>query len=270
MSKYTITIQEYCQRVYLGQVLELNPDADPITVVEGMYYPDYYRIVRDYLFPSNFDFYTDDAAAKETFIRDFTDYFMYYEIGQDSVPRFRHQLRAFLNTEMDYYKQLYDSQLNGLDDILKTVDVTREIFGKILERTGSVSSHDSTKYGHKEDRNGSSSQNGSITKGTTDQTNIVPLGSNSMRPLSQQAQGGADRTQDNVESSDSIEHSGTDTHEKTDTYNTTDRQDLTELRHGREGVNVGDAVEKFRKLIVDINSDILHAMKKAGLFMLVW
>lgn len=270
MSKYTMTIQEYCERVYLGQILEINPDADPVQVVEGVDYPDYYRIVRDYIFPSNFEFYTDDPAARDKFIADFTDYFMYYEIGQDSIPKFRHTLRAFLNTEMSYYTQLYNSQLKGLDDVLKTVDVWRNISGKLLERTGSIGRHESTQYGRTEKRSGSSSQSGSVQHGATDQTNIVPLGSNSMTPLSQQAQGGTDRTNDSAQSSDNMQLGGTDIRENSDIYNTTDRQDLTEHRAGREGVNVADAVEKFRKLIIDINSDILHAMKKFGLFMLVW
>lgn len=259
MSKYTMTLQEYCQGVYVG----LHPDLSPVQAISQMEESDYYEIVSSYVFPSSWDLYTADADAKAVFVRDFTDRFMYFEIGQSSFEQFRHVLKTWLRTEMSYYTQLYNSQLASLDDVLNTVDVWRNIYGTTSGKTGTVGRAGSVTYGHVETRDLA----GGVTHGETQANNIVPLGATATeREISKQIAGGTDSTTD----TGTVTESGTDTNGYTDTYDTLDRQDLTEHRAGKENINVGTAVEKFRELIVDINSMMLNAMKRYGLFMVVW
>ena len=69
---------------------------------------------------------------------------------------------------------------------------------------------------------------------------------------------------------DSVEASGTDTTGYTDTYtNLKDETDITETHTGHDGHDIALAVEKYRALIVDMNTTIFNAMKAYGLFMLV-
>ena len=68
MAKYTTTIQEYCQSVHLAQQLQLNPDADPWNVVATMDDSDFYRIVRDYIFPVDWPFYNESTLDRKEFI----------------------------------------------------------------------------------------------------------------------------------------------------------------------------------------------------------
>lgn len=270
MSKYTITIQEYCQRLFLGIALEQNPEADPIAVIESMTDEDYYNLVNDYIFPARYDFYTDNPNVRRRFVEDFTDYFLYFEIGQDSIPHFRHTLKKYLNTEMSYYRELYKSIVANIDEVKNNVDIIRTISGVLSNKTGTIERDGSTTYGKKEVRNASGAENSTVTYGKKDETKIIPLGESAPRPLSEQDQGGQDQNGSTHNNSDSLQHSGTDTQNTVDTLNTLDQQDLTETRKGREGVDMAAAVEKFRKLIVDINSEIFKNMKKYGLFMLVW
>lgn len=271
MSKYTITIQEYCQGVFLAQGLENDPTAKPAAIMAGMGESDYYEIVRDYIFPSSWTFYTDDSSAKYEFIKDFTDYFMYREIGQSSVEQFRHTLKTWLRREMGLYTQLYNSQLSDISEVLNTTDIWRTLSGEISNKTGTVERSGSTTYGKVETRNLTTTYDGSFTPGRTDTNNIVPLGSSTGNSkLSQAVAGGEDVTDDETNDSGTVSYSGTDSNGYTDTYGTVDSQDITEHRAGKENVNVADAVEKFRKLIIDLNSQMLDAMAAYGLFMLVW
>lgn len=270
MSKYTITIEEYCQRVFLGLTLERNPDADPIDTIENMTDDDYYNIVESYIFPSHYDFYSDNPAVKRRFIEDFTNFFLYFEIGQDSIPHFRRTLKKWLNTEMEYFRQLYNSRVANIDEVKNNVDIVRTIAGTLSGKSGTVTRDGSTTYGRKETRNGSGSESSTVNYGKKDYTNIIPLGESTPRPLSEQDQGGADGNTGSHNSSDTLQNSGADSHTDVETYDTLDHQDLTETRKGREGVDLAEAVEKFRRLIIDINSEIFKNMKKYGLFMLVW
>lgn len=271
MAKYTTTIQEYCQSVYLGFQLELNPNLNPVQVVANMDEDDYYNIVENYIFPSEWPFYNDIANDKEQFIKDFTDFFMYYEIGQSTMDQFRHVLKTWLRLDMSKYAQLYGSQLSGIGDVLNNTDVWRRIAGTTSGKTGTVRRAGSVTYGKTETRDNWNVSDGSVTNGRTDTNSIVPLGSTAaFNDLSKQTAGGTDRTAETIHNAGTVGLSGTDGDDHTDTYNTTDSQDLTEHRAGRENINVADAVEKYRALILDMNSLIFEDMKKYGLFMLVW
>lgn len=269
MSKYTMTIQEYCQGLYLNYVLDADPEADPVEAVVGMTEDDYY-LTGLTLFPDNYPFYNDKIGDKMEFMRDFIDYFMYNEIGQDSVEKFKHTLKKFLRAEMGRYRQLYNSQIGDLAAIINTTDIERHISGDVLKKTGTIDRDGKVNYHSGTSSNESSSDSSSLQNGRTDTNAIRPLGSSAFSDLSRQTAGGTDVTTGSGSRNSSVNKTGFDENNNKETYNTTDTQDLTETRKGHEGVNIGDAVEKYRKLILDINSMIFEDMKKFGLFMLVW
>ena len=255
MAKYTQTLQEYCQSVYLGQQLEINPAGDWYQIVAGMQESDYYRIVRDYVLPNPLPFYNESTLDKEEFIRDFTDRFLYFEIGQDSFPKFRQTLKAWLRQSMPYYGQLYGSQLSGLNELIDNVNLVITRKGELSKKNGTLGRSGSTTYGRID-----------TTKSTiTNKSSIVPLGSSDTeREISQQVTA-------TPTAGDSVTASGTDTTGYTDTYtNLKDETDITETHTGHDGHDIAQAVEKYRALIVDMNTTIFDAMKAYGLVMLVW
>ena len=64
-----------------------------------------------------------DESYRETFERNFIDYFYFREIGFETIARFKHHLKTELNILMPYYNKLYTSQ--GLEQrILDNYDVT--------------------------------------------------------------------------------------------------------------------------------------------------
>lgn len=252
MAKYTTTIQEYCQSVHLAQQLEINPDADPWNVITTMDDSDFYRIVRDYIFPIDWPFYNDSTSDKQEFIEEWTDTFLYYEIGQDSMGKFRHVLKAWLRTNMPYYSKIASSELASVSDVINNIDVWVTKTGELSKKSGSMSRAGSTTYGRTD----------TFTPGKTNKNSIVALGTDATeRELNKSEEGGSEK---NVAS-------GTDTNGYTDTFNNlTDTQDVTEHRVGKDGSDVAKAVEQYRALIVDLNTMIFKQMKAEGLFMLVW
>lgn len=267
MAKYTITIQEYCQSVFFGKALATNPVADPVATVQSMTEQDYYEIVKENLFPSTWPFYTDEEGAQDIFIRDFTDYFFYMEVGFDSIGKFKQHLKSWLRLEMGYYEKLYGSDLEDLAAIFNTSDIVKTIKGTLNQKNGTVKREGSVTYGKKDSKDYWTDDNQDVTNGRTDTNSIVALGTTSTeRELSKQAAGGIDNTHKLTHDAGSVESSGKDENEYTDTYNTVDAQDLTETRKGHDNVDVGAIVEKYRELILDMNSLILEAMRPA-LFM---
>lgn len=252
MAKYTQTIKEYCESVYLAQQLSINPDAKPWNVITTMDDSDYYRIVSDYIFPTDWPFYNTTAADKTEFVEEWTDKFLYHEIGQDSMGRFRHVLKAWLRTNMVYFERLYSSDIASVADVINNIDVWTTRTGELSKKTGSLSRSGSTTYGRTD----------TFTPGRVNKNSIVALGATATeRELSQTAESGQET---NVAS-------GTDTNGYTDTYNNlADSQNVTEHRAGKDGSDVAAAVERFRALILDLNSQIFDKMQADGLFMLVW
>lgn len=100
-----------------------------------------YNIVKDKnfnLFDFDYDFYSDDIKIKHKFEQQFIDNYMFYEIGFETVFRFKHALKTKLNNIMTIYKQLYESQLRCQDiDFMLNKDL-REEFERSIE--GNVSS----------------------------------------------------------------------------------------------------------------------------------
>ena len=94
---------------------------------------DLYTLLKDEkfkLFDFNYNFY--DESHKQEFEEKFINYFMFHEIGFETVMRFKHYLKEKLNRIAPYYKQLYQTELRCLEgdidfmlnkDLRETIDV---------------------------------------------------------------------------------------------------------------------------------------------------
>ena len=71
----------------------------------------------------DFNYPIFDESYRETFERNFIDYFYFREIGFETIARFKHHLKTELNLIMPYFNKIYNSQ--GLEQrILDNYDVT--------------------------------------------------------------------------------------------------------------------------------------------------
>jgi len=245
MSKYTMTIQEYCLGRYVAEQLGLDPDY-PTAAAPFEITPEYcYDIVEAEIFPASVPFYTDDTALLREFIEQWTDTFYFDEIGQDSLGKFTWTLRAWLRTNMDKYRQLYTSDVASVADLMEQNDYVRDLTDT-LARTG-TETH-ALLHGHVL----------TDTPTTTVTNKIVPLGSSTETELNQTLDGGM------------VTHGNTGTDTTTITPNTTDTRTVHETITGYQGVDKARVYEAYRGLIQDLNSDIFAQMRQDGLFMLVW
>ena len=95
------------------------------------------------LFDFDYMFYCDDEEIRQNFENKFQDTYMFHEIGQETVVRFKHYLRTKLNNIMPYYRQLYETELRCQDiDFMLNKDLT-ETFEK-LNTTDRTSQNEST------------------------------------------------------------------------------------------------------------------------------
>ena len=77
---------------------------------------DIYTLLKDEkfkLFDFNYNFY--DEQHKQEFEEKFINYYMFNEIGFESVKRFKHYLKEKLNRIAPYYEQLYKTELRCLE-----------------------------------------------------------------------------------------------------------------------------------------------------------
>ena len=88
------------------------------------------------VFDFDYDFY--DSEFKCDFEKKFIDHYYFYEIGFETIARFKHHLRSHLNKKMPYYTQLYKSEMKAQDiDFLLNKDL-KETFVRELEASGNI------------------------------------------------------------------------------------------------------------------------------------
>lgn len=245
MSKYTMTIEEYCLGRFIAKKLALDPDYDPRLAPVEMTPDDAYTTVEDEIFPAVIPFYTDDETLLQEFLEQWTDTFYFDEIGQETIGKFVWTLRAWLRTNMDVYAQLYASEVGSVAELMSQNDYTRHMTD-VLKKSG-TETH-ALQHGHVLTENP-----GGVTKNS-----IIPLGGTAETELNQTAESGTNTSTD----------SGTDT--TTITPDTTDDRTVHETITGYQGQDKARVIQAYRDLIQDINSDIFAAMRKDGLFMEVW
>lgn len=257
MSKYTMTFEEYCQARHYAQLLDQYIEDDNVPedtaavwmqavtdIEEDMTIA--YEIISDEVFPdiTTVPFYTSDVLEAAAFLMAFVDKFYFDEIGQETMARFKVTLRAFFREKMPYYKTLFDSKIADLTALAS--NYRREMTDDL---TKSGTETDSLLHGHQV----------SFTPTSTQTNKIIPLGGSTETELNQSVAGGTDTTTNS--GSDTTTHSFT---------NRVDGRKIIEEITGARGLDRAELVEKYRALILDIDSMIFADMRSYGLFMQVW
>lgn len=128
------------------------------------------------LFDFEYDFYTDDLMIKSNFEKKFIDYYMFHEIGFETVGRFKHSLKAKLNTIMPYYKQLYESELRTKEiDFMLNKDYT-ETYTKNINDKNTIIGNNQNIY---EDNSKSSDINDGVSNVSLSNGSLTNVGANS-------------------------------------------------------------------------------------------
>lgn len=251
MSKYTMTIQEYIQGVALSDAGRVNvpPYMFPV-IIEEMSEEDIHEIGRT-LFPSNFPIYNE--SERTNFMDAFIDHFYFYEIGQETIARFKWVLKDFLNTRMPYYTQLYQSQLTSLEEAMKNYDLEKEETNEGTAETNTTGKTTGTN---------ASSTTITADENATTKNLQFPLNSATIQEIS--------RAENNRNTSDE-----TSTNEDTEVNSegssgTTTNNHITGRTHGMLGVNRVERTRAFRDLIISINEMIFRDAKANHLFMEIW
>lgn len=107
------------------------------------------QIVRDKnfnVFDFDYDFYTDDLTIKNNFEQKFLDYYMFNEIGFETIGRFKHNLKAKLNTIMPLYKQYYISEMRTKEiDFMLNKDY-KETYTRNIDDNSSMTGNNQNIY----------------------------------------------------------------------------------------------------------------------------
>lgn len=248
MSKYTMTLEDYVLSRQFAKMLEddidtewtdvlFAVDADPSIA---------YDIIAGEVLPNLPAFlYSDDQDIIEEFIAGFVDKFYFCEIGQETMGRFKWALRAYFRNSRDKWSQLYSAQIRSFSELLNMNDY-RRITHDALKKTGK----DTTDFTH--------GHTLTITPTRTQKNKIIPLGGSAETELNESAEGGNETHADTGKDTTELTHDTTD-----------DRWNVEEMT-GYASLDKAALMEKFRALILDINSMIYEDIKKNHLFLEVW
>ena len=208
--------------------------------------------------------------TREELNKKILDYYKYREIGFETVGRFLDELEISLNEIMPYYNQLFFSADQDYN-IIYNVDYKRTIDRDLSGNTTSTSTGETT-----------SNSNDSNTTSTT--TNLYNKNVESDTPQSQL--GITNKQIDSVDyankvtwNKDTTEQSGTSTGTATTTADSTasgsgtnkEIESTLETTKGNFGVvSAQDLIEKYRKLIINIEQMIINDPRITELFMLIY
>lgn len=208
--------------------------------------------------------------TREELNKKILNYYKYQEIGFETVGRFLDELEISLNEIMPYYNQLFFSADQDYN-IIYNVDYKRTIDRNLQGDTTSTSTGETT-------------SNSSDSTSTSTTTNLYNKNVESDTPQSQL--GITNKQIDSVDyankvtwNKDTTEQSGTSTGTATTTADSTasgsgtnkEIESTLETTKGNFGVvSAQDLIEKYRKLIINIEQMIINDPRITELFMLVW
>lgn len=133
MSKYTLTIYEWA----VGMIGNENATPDNVK-----------QIAKSLVFNKDFNFYNDSVNDKNEFINKFINKYLYEEMGLETPALWRDRVYSRLNIKIPYYKNLYNTLINSLDELqtvnLDTTTRNKSNTDKIEESNSNSSKTDST------------------------------------------------------------------------------------------------------------------------------
>ena len=93
----------------------------------------------------DFPFYTNDIELKEKFKKQFIEYYYYDEIGFSTIDKFVSRLHNLLHIKMDFYKQIYETELRSKDiDFMLNKDLEESYEKEINSNSESVNTGTNT------------------------------------------------------------------------------------------------------------------------------
>lgn len=186
----------------------------------------------------DFPFYSDSIELKEKFKKQFIEYYFYDEIGFSTINKFVSRLHNLLSIKMDYYKQLYATELRA-----KEIDF---MLNKDLEETyekevNSNSESNSTSIGTGNVTNVANSESKNLTTPNQQYT----LENNFVDGISQSDGTSTSNSSNNIESLNKSKGNGTE---------------ITKLvSKGNIGItSSAELLEKWRKVLININEEIIN------------
>lgn len=133
MSKYTLSIYEWA----VGMIGNENATLNNVK-----------QIAKSLVFDKDFNFYNDSVNDKNEFINKFINKYLYEEMGLETPALWRDRVYTRLNIKIPYYKTLYNTLINSLDElqIINSDTTTRNKSNsdKIEESNNNSSKTDST------------------------------------------------------------------------------------------------------------------------------
>lgn len=186
----------------------------------------------------DFPFYTDSIELKEKFKKQFIEYYYYDEIGFSTINKFVSRLHNLLSIKMDYYKQLYATELRCKDiDFMLNKDLEetyeKEVNSNLQSNNKSIASGNVTNTTNTESKN------------LTTPNQQFTLENNYVDGLNQSNAQSNGNTTNNVQSENTSTGTG---------------KELTKLvSKGNIGVtSSAELLEKWRKVLININEQIIN------------
>lgn len=203
------------------------------------------------IFDFDYSFYTDDETIKSAWEKKFIDKYLFYEIGFETVFKFKHYLREKLNRISSYYEQLYQTELAAKDaNFLLNKDLREEFIREVeaVKETNDNSVNDiATNY------KGTTS-----TEDNTKESNI-PNGNASL-DLQQgyltgvQQSSSSSSDENNTDSTSSLKQNGKEDNNLS--------EKTTLISKGNIGVtSTGHLLEAWRRILINIDELLINECK---------
>lgn len=217
------------------------------------------------MFDFEYNFYTDNEVIKTNFENKFLDNYMFHEIGQETVMRFKHYLRTKLNTIMPYYKQLYETELRCKDiDFMLNKDLT-----ETFERTNTSDKQGQTDNNSRADITNQDVSNLTNTTNENNKESYIEQGLASISVDDKLT--GVTNTSNNIEQNNTTNTTGSNVSQGTSrTVESVSDKEITKLiSQGNIGVtSSAELLEKWRKVIINIDNLIIEEC--SSLFMQIY
>ena len=186
----------------------------------------------------DFPFYTDNIELKEKFKKQFIEYYYYDEIGFSTIDKFVSRLHNLLHIKMDYYKQLYETELRSKD-----IDF---MLNKDLEET------------YEKEVN-SNAENTNTTNNTSNVNSITTSENKTLTTPNQQYTLNNNYV-DGINQNDVNNNSTGTSNIKSENISKGNGREVTKLvSKGNIGItSSAELLEKWRNVIININEQIIN------------
>lgn len=225
--------------------------------------------------------------SREELNKKIIDHYRFWEIGSETPKRFLYNLETTLNEIMPYYNQMFKSVdiMNGIDDIFANVDIT-EVFdenktGKMINdiianMTGTAKGKSNNEVISANSTDTDMNTNGRNVKSTTPQSQLSVKTIDNITAASEinwneDGSKSTSKSNDKSTTASASESENNQENKSNATQVTEDKTGHTFTKRGNQGVNTyaHDMLE-FRRLITNIELDIINDPELVKCFNLVW